>query len=323
MTRLAVLPADALAINGVLASSRQAIDAVCDRWTLSLVLAMLRGETRFGGLMVRTGIASRLLTARLRALAAEGLILSMPYSMHPPRLEYRLTIKGADLADVIVQMLRWEVNWGLAGPGASSIVHRSCGATLHPDLRCAACGVVTGAREIRLKLSRSQLQKAPRKQMRHRRSIIDSHGCAGTDQVLGPSLDVFGDKWGIEILLCAFSRVRRFNEFRACTGIAPNILADRLERFVAAGILRRDQAPASHPRYSLSEKGIDIYGVLVSVERWADAWLRARYRSPVRLIHTPCGKVFRPLTGCTTCGGLATKETVAFGRPEHAMLLAE
>jgi DNA-binding HxlR family transcriptional regulator len=315
MTLPAISPDDARAINGVLVSSRQAIDAVCDRWTLALVLAMLRGETRFSGLLERTGMASRLLSARLRALEADGLVVSMPYSMHPPRLAYRLTIMGDDLADVIVQMLRWEVNWGLAGPGASSIRHRCCGAALQPDLRCAACGAVAGARDISLRLSPSHLRKAPPKQTRHRRSTISSDVHVTKDQVLGPSLDVFGDKWGIEILLCAFFRIRRFNDFRACTGISPNILADRLERFVSAGILRRDQPPGSHPLYRLTEKGVDMYGVLVSVERWADAWLRARYRSPVRLIHTACGKVFRPRTGCRTCGDLAGRETVGFQDP--------
>jgi DNA-binding HxlR family transcriptional regulator len=208
-------------------------------------------------------------------------------------------------------MLRWELNWQLAGPGAAAIIHRACGAALHPQLRCAACGALADAREIELKLSRAQLQHMPQKQNTHRRSTITSHG-GGPVQVLGPSLDIFGDKWGIEILVCAFSRVRRFNDFRACTGISANILADRLERLVAAGILRRGQERSSHPLYRLTPKGIDLYGVLVAVEGWADTWLRARYRSPVRLIHRACGQPFRPMTTCAACERPTERSTVDF-----------
>lgn len=315
MTRSAISPSDFLAINAVLVSSRQAVDAICDRWSLALVLAMLQGERRFGGLMERTGMASRLLTARLRALELGGVILRMPYSLHPPRHEYQLTNMGAAVSDVLLQMLRWELNWGLAGPGAAAIVHQACGAPLHPQLRCAACEALADAREIALKLSDAQLQQAPRKQSLHRRSILTSNDGGGPGRVLGPSLDIFGDKWGIEILLCAFFRIGRFNDFRECTGISANILADRLDRLVAADILSRDREPSSHPLYRLTPRGIDLYGVLVAVEQWADTWLRGRYRSPVRLIHRPCGQVFRPLTTCEACEQPAGRSNVDFASP--------
>ena len=52
---------------------------------------------------------------------------------------------------------------------------------------------------------------------------------------LAASLDIFGDKWGIEILVCTFMRVRRFGELRGATGVAANILSNRLDRLQALG----------------------------------------------------------------------------------------
>ena len=315
MTRPLIAPSDSLAINAVLVSSRQAIDAVCDRWTLALVLAMLQGERRFNGLIEATGIATRLLATRLRALESGGIVVRMPYSMHPPRQEYHLTNMGNDLSSVLFQMLRWEQNADAVGSTTARIAHLTCGAPLRPQLRCSACRALAGARDIELKLSRAQLHHMPEKQSIHRRSTVTSQGGSSAPQLLGESLDIFGDKWGIEILLCAFFRIRRFNDFRLCTGISANILTDRLERFVASGILVRDQHALGQAGYRLSAKGVDLYGVIVSVERWADTWLRSRYRSPVRLIHRTCGHEFRPLTTCAHCEETVDRAHVGFGAP--------
>ena len=313
MTRPTISPSDSLAINAVLVSSRQAVDAVCDRWTLALVFAMLQGEHRYKGLMERTGIATRLLTVRLRDLEAGGIVVRMPYSVRPPRDEYHLTNMGSDISDMLFQMLRWEQNAGLVSKAAKKIVHLGCGATLRPQLRCAACGLITSARDIELKLNRGQLQNMPEKQNIRRRSTVTSQDHGAARQVLGPSLDIFGDKWGIEILVCAFFRIRRFNDFRLCTGISANILADRLERLVETGILKRDDVASGQAGYRLTERGVDLYGVIVAVERWADTWLRTRYRSPVRLIHRGCGHEFRSMTTCAHCEEELHRMDVSFG----------
>jgi DNA-binding HxlR family transcriptional regulator len=312
MTRPTIAPSELLAINAVLVSSRQAGETLFDRWSLVLVLAMLQGESRFNGLAERTGMATRLLTTRLKALDELGILVRMPYSLRPLRHEYRLTNMGEEISDVIFQMHRWEQNWYGSAPPSGGFVHRPCGAHLRPQLRCAACGIAATARDIELRLSRTQLKKMPEKQTVHRRSTIASADTTATRHLLGPSLDVFGDKWGIEIILCAFFRIRRFNDFRLCTGISANILTDRLERLVGSGVMERGRDQSSQGGYFLTEKGVDLYGVLVSRERWADTWLRARYHSPVRLIHRACGQVFRPLTTCTSCERALVRADVEF-----------
>lgn len=290
-----------LAINAVLISARQAIDIVCDRWSLLLVLAFFQGETRFNGLLARTGMASRLLTARLQALEATGIILRIPYSMHPLRHEYRLTNMGSELFDVLLHMARWEQNWTADSP-ARRLLHQPSGKPLLLEVRCRACGLPTDARHIDTKVSRAQLQKAPDKRAGHRRSTVSSAGDGGPPQLLGPTLDIFGDKWGIEVLICAFFRVHRFGDFRDSIGIAGNILSDRLTRLVEAGLLSTGSDAQAQAGYWLTPSGIDVYAIMVAVHEWADKWVRARYRSPVRLIHRACGADFLPMltrAGCT------------------------
>jgi len=103
---------------------------------------------------------------------------------------------------------------------------------------------------------------------------------------------VFGDKWGIEILVCAFTGIRRFNDFRTCTDISANILSDRMARFSETGILRPASGPGAQG-YRLTAKGLDTYGLLVALQDWSDGWLSQRFRSPVKLIHEKFGNLFR------------------------------
>lgn len=297
MTRSTIDPAAAIAIEGIITAVRQGADVICDRWALSLIIAAFLGHRRFSDLREATGLASRLATMRLRTLLDQGLLIQLPYSIRPPRHEYMLTNMGRAFAPVIVQMIRWEQNWNTDARSAlSGLAEILREGQIAPELRCQACGVIAGARDIRLKVIQAQLKQKPAKQALHRRSIITSGHASSSLGMLGESLDLFGDKWGVELLVCAFTRVRRFNDFRALTGISANILSDRLGRMIEAGILRRaDEAGGPDgPGYRLTGKGLDTYGVLVALQDWSDAWLSQRYRSPVQLIHAACGQPFHP-----------------------------
>jgi len=194
-------------------------------------------------------------------------------------------------------MVRWEQNWR-TDDAMPKMIEQLCGRAVALELRCRACGEIVTARDIQRKISRADLQQKPTKQALHRRSIISGTEPATTPGLLGESLDVFGDKWGIEILVCAFTGLHRFNDFRAATGISANILSDRLSRLTANGILDAASGEGEYG-YRLTRKGIDTYGVLVTLQDWSDAWLSQRYRSPVMLIHKTCGKSFHVLSAAT------------------------
>ncbi len=304
MTRRAIDPTDAIAINAMLIAVRQAADVICDRWVLALISAALLGERRFGGFMQRTGMASRVVSSRLRMLETLGVFVRIPYQLRPLRHEYRLTAMGEAFLVVVLQMMRWEQLW----PGAPDVAVplHSCAQTLQPDLRCAACGHPATVRDVDLVVSRAQLRKVPDKQTLHRRAS-SNEGKSGTPRILlGESIDLFGDKWTVEIIMCAFFRVRRFSDFRSATGIAANILSDRLDRLIAAAIFKRGAtaADAAGREYRLTEKGRDLFGTLIALQDWADAWVSARYRSPVRIVHRDCGAVFHATAHCGACDGI-------------------
>ncbi|MHB8394216.1 MAG: winged helix-turn-helix transcriptional regulator [Candidatus Dormibacteria bacterium] len=118
------------------AALAEALDVIGDRWSLLLVAALLGGPLRFTDLN-RTvgGIASNVLTERLRRLEAAGLLVSRSYSERPPRVEYRLTARGLRLGDVIGELERW------AGGAAESrlTVHLACGTEMETRWYCATC----------------------------------------------------------------------------------------------------------------------------------------------------------------------------------------
>ena len=85
-----------------------AMAAVGDRWTLLVVDALLDGPRRFSELQEAIPkVAPNVLTARLRRLEEQGLIAGARYSDRPPRVEYRVTEAGRELAGALRLLSRW------------------------------------------------------------------------------------------------------------------------------------------------------------------------------------------------------------------------
>jgi DNA-binding HxlR family transcriptional regulator len=114
-----------------------ALDSVGDRWTLLVVEALLDGSRRFGDLETALpGIASNILSARLRSLEAEGLVVAEPYSERPRRFVYELTASGRELAGV----LRLLASWGARhGDQADPPRHEACGTPVEACWWCPTC----------------------------------------------------------------------------------------------------------------------------------------------------------------------------------------
>lgn len=87
------------------------------------------------------------------------------------------------------------------------------------------------------------------------------------------ALETLGDAWSLLIVRDLMFKDRRtYNEFlQAGEGIASNILADRLRRLEAAGIVDKRSDPSDARRfiYRLSAKGIDLAPVLVELVIWS------------------------------------------------------
>jgi DNA-binding HxlR family transcriptional regulator len=114
-----------------------ALAAVGDRWTLQLVAALLDGPRRFGELQNEvSGIAPNVLTQRLRALERNALLVTRPYSEHPPRFVYELSTAGQELAGA----LRLLTGWGARNAGDSATPrHEVCGTPMEARWWCPTC----------------------------------------------------------------------------------------------------------------------------------------------------------------------------------------
>lgn len=77
------------------------------KWTVLILRELLRGRTRFGELGRALNVADKVLTERLRELEEFGVIRRIVYPEVPPRVEYRLTRRGAALGRVIRSMIDW------------------------------------------------------------------------------------------------------------------------------------------------------------------------------------------------------------------------
>jgi DNA-binding HxlR family transcriptional regulator len=121
---------------------------------------------------------------------------------------------------------------------------------------------------------------------------------------VGAALEHIGDRWTLLVLRDAFFGVRRFEEFRRSTGAAKNILSDRLGRLVDAGILRRERYSERPPRdeYRLTEKGLDLYPVLIALFQWGSRWGELDAGPAIELQHRACGAVIQPQLTCPECG---------------------
>jgi DNA-binding HxlR family transcriptional regulator len=125
-----------------LAPLDRAARALGDRWSLLLVAALLDGPQRYGELTDRVGgIAPNVLSARLRRLEAEGVVVSSPYSQRPPRFQYELTAAGLELAGALRLLADWGARQGdpAAAPDDGPPRHARCDTPLEVRWWCPTC----------------------------------------------------------------------------------------------------------------------------------------------------------------------------------------
>ncbi len=117
------------------------------------------------------------------------------------------------------------------------------------------------------------------------------------------TLGVVGEKWTLLVLREAFYGLRRFDDFHTALGCARNLLAARLKTLVSHGLLDRvaykDDRGRGRHEYRLTDKGRDLFPVVVALMRWGDRWNADESGPAVQLLHRDCGE---PVTVELTCG---------------------
>ena len=88
---------------------------------------------------------------------------------------------------------------------------------------------------------------------------------------LAQTLNVIGDRWTLLVLRDAFFGVKRFSQFERSLGIAKNILTTRLNKLIEEGILeRRTSEDDGRTDYVLTEQGLELQPILLSMTHWGD-----------------------------------------------------
>ena len=90
--------------------------------------------------------------------------------------------------------------------------------------------------------------------------------------------------------------------------MSPDVLSDRLRRFVAMGILATE-----HGGYRLTDKGRATFPIMALVVAWAERWLGPEgHPSALRITHRGCGPELDPRLACVPCGELLERTAVRF-----------
>ncbi|MCA0204104.1 MAG: helix-turn-helix transcriptional regulator [Proteobacteria bacterium] len=127
-------------------------------------------------------------------------------------------------------------------------------------------------------------------------------------------LSVIGDRWTLMVLRDCFLGVRRFEAMQARLGITRHVLADRLRKLEADGVLRREayqERPLRH-EYRLTEKGKALYPVLVALIGWAEAHVPAEGPTAITLVSRETGERVEPvLTDARTGRAISHRDVTA------------
>jgi DNA-binding HxlR family transcriptional regulator len=121
------------------------------------------------------------------------------------------------------------------------------------------------------------------------------------------STGLVGDRWSILIVRELLMGQTRFQDLQAQTGATSQMLAARLKRLEADGLVERraySQRPLRH-EYRLTPKGLHLMPVILALRTWGETWCKPTGSElAVRMFHRPCGSELDLNGRCPTCSSL-------------------
>lgn len=114
---------------------------------------------------------------------------------------------------------------------------------------------------------------------------------------LARTADIIGDKWCLLILRDVMNGVRSFSKFQKNSGIARNILSDRLEHLVTHDILekRRTRPGVERFHYYFTEQGKELAPILIAMLQWGDRWVFGEDQKPLELLDRDNQQPIQPI----------------------------
>ena len=136
---------------GQVCSIARSLEVIGERWTLLILRDAMLGIERFEDFQDSLGIASNVLTNRLRLLCDEAVLERVPDPQRPGRPKYVLTDKGTELGPALIVLMKWGDRHYPTPKGPPRLsLHTGCGGNIGPDLRCERCGKQAGPGQIDL-----------------------------------------------------------------------------------------------------------------------------------------------------------------------------
>jgi DNA-binding HxlR family transcriptional regulator len=128
------------------------------------------------------------------------------------------------------------------------------------------------------------------------------------------ALEIIGERWSLLAIREIGYGVHRFARIAAYTGASRDMLADRLRKLEAAGIIERRQYSEHPPRfeYHLTQAGRELFPVMLALRQWGDKW--AVDKPAIEVVHD-CGHELVADPACQHCGKPVRREDLTVVRP--------
>jgi DNA-binding HxlR family transcriptional regulator len=137
---------------GQICSIARALEVIGERWTLLILRDAVLGLTRFEEFQDSLGIASNVLTNRLKLLCEQGVLERRPDEQRPGRPKYVLTDKGREVAPALITLMKWgDRHYPTPNGPPRLTLHTGCGGTVGADLHCERCGKHVSVDELELR----------------------------------------------------------------------------------------------------------------------------------------------------------------------------
>ena len=211
-----------------------------------------------------------------------------------------MTEKGRGVYWTSLMMLRWELKCDESSNKVTiTLKHHDCGKTFLPDPACGSCGETIDATQVDWAEGPGVGLMAPLYSRRRQQRASS----AGATSLLDQAAQLMGDRWASLIMRSIFTGITRFEDIRIDTGMATDILSERLQWLQSVGVIRQRPDPAAPSRneYRLTRKGVEYFPVLLMLLRWGDQYYVSPEGPPLILKHKTCGKSLDPEVVCSEC----------------------
>jgi len=134
---------------------------------------------------------------------------------------------------------------------------------------------------------------------------------------LAASLEILGERWTLLAIREMAYGVHRFAKIAGFTGASRDLLADRLRKLEAAGVVERRQYSEHPPRYEyhLTQAGRELFPVTLALLEWGNKWA---VDQPAVDFRHECGHTVQTYPACRHCGAEVTRANVTPIRPRRS-----